>query len=241
MARKYTCNENFFDEYNLLSCYWAGFISADGCIHSFPENPLKQPFVRLNLAVKDKIHLEKLKNDISSTYPIVEYNVKLKSGKIYRTCYFLLNSRHLVNSLENNFNIVSKKSLILKPPTQIKSLEHKLAFIMGCYDGDGTITFAKRDNTFLTTICGGSKEFLLWIKEEFSKLLPDKIEYKLREEKKNRKNIKYVFQPQGRNILSLFSYLRKFKVPMLERKWKAVDVAVDMEKYQNLTQIKLTF
>lgn len=37
LHKKATVNDNFFSEYNALSCYYAGLIAADGCIREKEE------------------------------------------------------------------------------------------------------------------------------------------------------------------------------------------------------------
>src|ERR1035437_6230433 len=52
--RIYGVNDNYFNAPSNENCYWAGFIAADGNIHS-----KKKRLLRLKLQEKDKNHLEK--------------------------------------------------------------------------------------------------------------------------------------------------------------------------------------
>ena len=58
--RKYNVNDNFFEKTDVLNCYWAGFIAADGCI----IEGKKQNQLSIGLAKKDFNHLNLFKNDI---------------------------------------------------------------------------------------------------------------------------------------------------------------------------------
>lgn len=70
-----------------------------------------------------------------------------------------LNSKKMSNDLSNK-GIVPRKSLILKPPTISK--EFYLPFILGYFDGDGSISKTSQYNNFTISI-QGTQELLLWI------------------------------------------------------------------------------
>ena len=117
--KKYKCNENYFsellDEYRV---YWIGFIMADGCIY---KNSLQ-----FNLHWKDRTHLEKFKKDIQAKNPI--YHIR-------NACRLMISSKKICDDL-SKFNIVPRKSLIAKTPTNIPNnlIKH---FWRGMIDGDG--------------------------------------------------------------------------------------------------------
>ena len=63
--RQHNVNDDFFNNPNILNCYWAGFIAADGCIGRRNNNVLS-----IGLSSKDKQHLETFKNNINFSGPI---------------------------------------------------------------------------------------------------------------------------------------------------------------------------
>lgn len=137
-------NHSIFATFTKESCYWAGFIAADGCIS------LKKGYTfEVNLSIKDADHLQKLAKFLNFD--------KIKIRK--KTICLRFNSKELVSDLINNFNIVPKKSLILMPPNISNSyISH---FIRGYFDGDGTI--GKNIKISRIAILGTQK-FLKWIK-----------------------------------------------------------------------------
>lgn len=131
--RKYFINENFFSTYTPQSCYWAGFIAADGCIL---KPKCGNPVLSLHLAKRDKGHLRLFLVAANSNYPVKIY--KNRSPKIYYYCSLQIRNKKLVDDLKINFNIISRKSLILKYPIQMPNKFNKY-FIRGYFDGDGCI------------------------------------------------------------------------------------------------------
>ena len=131
----YIFNENYFDE--LLDehrTYWVGFIMADGCVY---KNTLQ-----FNIHRKDRTHLEKFKKDIQSNHII--YHIR-------NACRLMITSKKLCDSL-TKFNIVPRKSLIAKTPTNIPNnlMRH---FWRGVFDGDGSLYFIKDKRKRKTKIC----------------------------------------------------------------------------------------
>ena len=115
--RKFTndFNEELFSSFNEISCYIAGFIAADGCI-------IKDYGVKISIDIKDLYFLKSMAKYIGG-YEVKEYN---------NICSLQFNSKIMVNDLKYNFNIVNKKSLILKYPYQIP-IEYNSHFIRGYF------------------------------------------------------------------------------------------------------------
>jgi hypothetical protein len=128
----------------------------------------------------------------------------------------------MLADLKNNFNIVPRKSLILKPPKKL-SFEHSLAFIIGYIDGDGSIckTVDKIeknnkviDKEFIVLSICGTYEMLCWIKKFFDTLIPTpKLANVLKTGNIYRYGIK------GDRAIKLIKQLKLIGVPKLERKW----------------------
>jgi len=148
--KKHTVNENFFDEWNEQSAYILGLIYSDGNI---AWNPKKGYYsLTITASEKDKDHLEKIRNILSSTKPLL-YAPKTKS---YR---FIVNSKTLCKKLMR-LGVTPRKSLTIKFPKLPK--EHLKHFLRGIIDGDGSVRYfdRKRSPYFDITISSGSKIFL---------------------------------------------------------------------------------
>ena len=143
-------NENAFDEYSEESCYWAGFLAADGCVDSKNR-------VRVMLKYDDINHLEKLKAFLQSTHAISS-----NTDKYYR-CSFELTSTHICDVLDLNFNIIPNKTDKLKFPSHIPN-KYLVHYIRGYFDGDGSIceSFSNKNSitaSIYVTFASGCKSF----------------------------------------------------------------------------------
>lgn len=121
-SSKSNYNINFFSSFSKESCYWAGFIMADGCIR---KNTL-----HIKLAIKDKEHLQKFLNSINSNHPIY-----IKKDYVYIS----ISGKWFLQDLKDNFNILPRKTYIAEFPLQLPT-EFYSDFIRGYFDGDGCIT-----------------------------------------------------------------------------------------------------
>ena len=57
-SRKYSFKEDVWKTQTPESCYWAGFIAADGCLRKSGENCYS---LKTSLHIQDLDHLKKLK------------------------------------------------------------------------------------------------------------------------------------------------------------------------------------
>lgn len=142
-------NHSFFSKFTSESCYWAGFIAADGCIRNGKQ-------IAINLSNIDENHLKKFSK-------IINYKKSIKTKNNTSSLFF--GSKELITNINKNFNIVPKKSLILEPPMNIpkKLIYH---FIRGYIDGDGSYFY---DKTKIILEILGTYKMLSWIKKNFEK------------------------------------------------------------------------
>lgn len=139
------CIDNVFSTYTKESCYWAGFIAADGHIRK-NRNTLS-----IKLSITDYDHLVKFREFIGS-------KVDIKYNDTY--CYIDVNNPHVVYDLKTNFLIENNKTFALKfPPIDDEMKSH---FIRGFFDGDGSIT---KTTTITTSFTCASPEFMDELKE----------------------------------------------------------------------------
>lgn len=143
--RKYTLNEEFFDELNEKSAYWLGFLYADGYVRKRKSSEL-----RLKLKEDDKSHIEKFNNDLGSNSPIKYYS----DGKS-NSCYVSINSNKLVSKLFELGCVQNKTQEIRLPNIPNEFINH---FIRGYFDGDGSIYKVKKlPNSYKITICSNNE------------------------------------------------------------------------------------
>ena len=205
--RIYKRNDFIFSKINLLTCYWAGFIAADGYIDN------KAFALRVCLSKKDKIHLERLKD-------FLKYSGPLYQSKTNTNLHLDVISKQLLIDLENIFNIHTKKSLTLKPPKAL-TYEQSLAYIIGYIDGDGSIgynshLYKNKKYSYLRLRIIGTQKTLRWINHIF--------EMKADSVKHCRSKI-FIISFNNKNLLlKLKSFAIANTLPILNRKWDIINL-----------------
>lgn len=155
---KYTANYEIFETIDSKEkAYWLGFIAADGCNYQREHNAS----IILNIHQKDIEHLQKFKNFCNTDALIQTYESSIGYSNSTPMCKIVLNSIKMSNDLIDK-GIVPNKSLILKPPSISK--EYYLPFILGYFDGDGSISKLSQYNNYSVSF-QGTKEMLEWINE----------------------------------------------------------------------------
>lgn len=114
-------NIRFFSTYTPESCYWAGFIMADGCI--------RKTCLHIKLANKDREHLQKFLDCIHADYQI-------KGNNDY--CTIDISGPWFLYDLQTKFDIGPRKTFITRYPCIPSRFDRH--FIRGLLDGDGCIT-----------------------------------------------------------------------------------------------------
>lgn len=147
--------------------YWLGFIYADGYISKIDSSKKHQYLFEIQLAEKDKSHLEKLKNFFNSKKELTYHRGKIK-GVEHPAYRLSRQNKHLWESLYNK-GVIPQKSLILEFPTEEQvPKDLQPAFIRGYIDGDGCIAINQVNDLVYLGLVGSSK-FLDKIEELFGK------------------------------------------------------------------------
>lgn len=209
--RTLTVNDNYFSRYTVDTCYYAGFIAADGNI-SKERNRLT-----IGLSGKDKSFLETFAEKIESNGKIYESLTREK----YSSAVITITSPKICEDLEKNFNITPQKSLTLLPPP-IEDKELLDAFILGVLDGDGTISFLNKklkdgriSKRLLISVIG-TKEIVTMIKNRFEEIICGTVS---NPNHKNYTGNTYTIATTDAHARKLFLHYYKIDVPKLERKW----------------------
>jgi hypothetical protein len=197
-------DRTFFSQINLKNSYWAGFVAADGSV-SWKHNSFG-----LALAAKDREHLEKFAKMIGYTGSL-QHNRKTASYKLQ-----LYSNAQWAYDLENNFNIVPDKSLVLKGPYELHDDEHIKAFLVGYIDGDGCIKVCKRDRSLILDVFSGSELLVRWVKMELERI------YGLSPKKFYSYGNGHTYRVQGAAAEMILRDLAAMPIPRLQRKWSRV-------------------
>lgn len=129
---KYSFNENAFDIMTAESAYWLGFIYADGTIDK------KRPILRIILHKKDKIILEKFKQFLNATHPVLEFSNQRE------TACFQIVSKKLIGRL-NLLGVYPQKTKEIMFPYFLPE-KYYSDFIRGYFDGDGSLSTNGRNS-----------------------------------------------------------------------------------------------
>jgi hypothetical protein len=151
-------NRQFFDKLTSESCYWAGFVAADGNIDTTNGG------VIIALSEKDAEHLEKFRLAISSTSPILRRDTSNGYREARLSIY---GARECQEALYASFSVTPRKSLTLRPP-HLEQEEYIRSFIRGYMDGDGSISKTGKNDHWQVGFLG-TKEVLEWIKLQLQK------------------------------------------------------------------------
>lgn len=136
--RKYFFNEDYFKNVDSEEkAYWLGFIAADGCI-------LENGTLKIGLARKDSLHLEKFNKSIESNRPILfeKGTYIYKDGKTRDNPLVRYHGTELAKDLEK-YNVVPRKSFSFEPTLELIDLNLHRHYIRGYFDGDGWISIGK--------------------------------------------------------------------------------------------------
>jgi len=218
--RKYNIDFNFFEKINEINSYWAGFIAADGCIKT------KRREIVIGISEKDKKHLELFSIYLKYNGSLIKVPKKkskaingkpINSGPSVRM--ELYGVERLINGLKKNFNIEDRKSLILKPPVNLK-IKYALCYIAGYLDGDGHIHKYKNKNNKYSVGFIGTFEVLNWIKSTLDIIAPNEEgQHKGKEAKVFTKGKYPRYLIGGKRVFKLARKINKLKLPLLKRKW----------------------
>lgn len=153
---KYQYQQDIFEIIDTAEkAYWLGFLAADGCNYQREHNAS----IILNVHQKDMEHLNKFKQFCNTNAEIKSYIGYEGFSNQTPMCKIVLNSKKISNDLIDK-GIVPNKSLILQPPN-ISEQFYK-PFILGYFDGDGSISKTSQYNNYSISI-QGTKEILTWI------------------------------------------------------------------------------
>lgn len=205
--KKYTCNDRYFDRMSLEVCYWAGFIAADGYVNDASRG------LEITLSVKDIDHLQHFLDATGSDSRIEIFQNRPSQ------CRIRLNGIHRwLDVLEKKFNITTAKTATLQPP---KLTGNRLwAFVIGLLDGDGCIT---RNKGCISVKFVGTGAMMLWLKQLFDDNFQSYHKGHANIASIHYSDVVKRYEITGRRAQNILSFLKKIKVPKLERKWKYVN------------------
>jgi len=191
-------NIKFFNTYTKESCYWAGFILADGNVRS---NVAK---LQIALGKKDTNHLVKFSKAIKF------------SGKLYpdRECMrIIVSGKWLIDDLQDNYEIGPNKTFAAKISNKIpdKYISH---FVRGYFDGDGSLTKSKFATMANINITGN-----IYTVSKIIEVIEDKLNIKKSAICKSKKSFQTSYYGKKARVILDWMYKGSRKNMRLDRKY----------------------
>ena len=220
MGKHYKYNTDFFADKSLEACFYAGFISADGCIVENKKTGSKSLTVELKSTDRDFLEgfADALGASVSKEYERTHRKVKRE----YKSVRVRITNKKIIEDLEDIYNITARKSFTNIPPVNLNR-QQKLAFIAGYIDGDGCYTSYKsgeKRRPCLTMM--GTEDMMMWILKELS-------------EKKKRiyyKNNLCTLQFKGADAIKARESYINLELPFMKRKfrrWESLGVNLEIK------------
>jgi len=158
----YVFNHDSFEKFTPDSCYWAGFIAADGCISKQSD---RQNRLMIELSDKDTKHLENFSDYLQRVPNKIYKRTTTRNGTLCPLASINVCSNKISENLSDNFNIGPAKSFTLIPPKNIPDafISH---YIRGFMDGDGHVGCSKnaaQKKQKRLIFYSASKDILEWI------------------------------------------------------------------------------
>jgi hypothetical protein len=209
VPRKYSHDHSVWNEQTVESCYWAGFLAADGCV----QKRNKTWTLSLELARKDRSQVEAFRSFIGSDVQIFD------DERISKTSRMAVHFGEEWSNLMEGFLVTPNKTKRLRPP-EFESELLELSYLIGYLDGDGCICLVNRRGKLELTIrfVSSSFEVLDWIKSIRERLFNQKLKNKTSKIAKYGNSYSYAIA--GKTAIDMFNHLRNLRTPKLARKWE---------------------
>lgn len=216
---KYKYNKNYFNIPNLMNCWYAGWLAADGAILKRKCSDGIHYDLSWECHAQDKHIQELFIKELNYSSNTLEFLPTITPiNKLYE-----MHSRIRINHIEqmaedlkNNFSIINNKTYRLGPPN-LSSIELKLAYLIGLINGDGCIYFDNRIQNLSIYVVSSSEEIIKFVKNTIES-------FNFPKGKNKQVNISfrngcYKYTANGISAIYLFDLLRTINVPILSRKW----------------------
>lgn len=218
---KYYVNNNYFRTIdNEWKAYWLGFLYADGC------NDMSNSCIRLKLQIRDIEHVKSFRDSLQSDSSIKTFfsDQRIVGGRCVgpsELCAIYICNAQLCQQL-NNLGCIPNKTYVLQFPSseQVpdKFMRH---FIRGFLDGDGWISYSKKDGTPYVGFVG-MEQFLVPLRDFIVKKCG--VETVATRERKTRKSAaKEISWSSFLDCEKIYNYLYNDCNIYLERKLKKFD------------------
>ncbi len=237
---KYSYNRTFFDKMRPQSCYWAGILNTDGCLHFHKKT--NYPSISWAISSKDEDHIKRFISEIESNHPYSRkpqnspFNKKPIEDRNDILTLRLESPFEWIAALEK-YGFVQGKTR-RSPRLQSDILLHKLSLACGLIDGDGYIYRATDKRGIYIGLCGINKELLEWLKDIYEAFnIPTLSNRGLPQLDLIRDGNLYRWSVGGLSGAIFFHILRSIPVPKMSRKWDNPEILECLEYWKSRTDV----
>ena len=233
--RMYINHPNFIRDYFKVidtkeKAYWLGFLFADGYItieHTYSGDYYR---MGIELSEKDRILIEKFCKTIGLNSKYIKTRVRLHSytNKKYQLCSIRWGDQDFANDLikhgmEYEYDDEKGKRVKIMKLPDLLNHELMVAFILGFYDGDGSLGLikGKKRDSIYPILKSSNKEFLLEIREFFDiksdikSKIEEKYDFKREKFTKSKMYRLYLGIDLFREMLKIYKYsLDRKRIPL---------------------------
>jgi hypothetical protein len=224
--RKYARNDEYWSQPTIENSYWAGFIAADG---NLGYTKRRGYWLTIKLTETDRDVLDRLKLTLNYEGPLRHYKasdyVYKKDNKSGFPVGYIMHGNQAValditsalqyhKDLLLHYNIIPNKTFILQPPN-ITNMQMIKAYIAGYYDGDGSLSWHRKNNSPQWHILG-NVNMLQWIKYILESLTGE--HFTLMNKANKYSNISGIYKG-GAGVYKTLELFSDLHLPRLERKW----------------------
>jgi hypothetical protein len=156
MKRAKKCNDSYFSNIDTYNKAWLiGFLAADGTVRKEVNT------IKIGLSARDKEILEKIKEEVAIERTIKEYT----SQNGFDIVELEWSSYQQKQDLAK-YGVVPNKTYLENHLPTFENEKYTLAYILGYFDGDGSISVSK-DGYLRFRLCCYREEFLKDVKKFF--------------------------------------------------------------------------
>jgi hypothetical protein len=134
--------------------------------------------------------------------------------------------------LKRNFNLFAKKTYRLPPPN-LASDYLSCCYLIGLWDGDGTISLCRKTQQPQIRYGSASREIVQWVKEFVDAKFPFRVRDKAPGNVISKPDNSYhSLAIYGIRSIKIIDFFRRIDVPKFDRKWNNPEILTIIENYR---------
>lgn len=215
----YVFDQDYWNVPTKNNCYYAGFLMADGCI--FKEDNCSR--FLLNISLRDKDLMDNFQKEIKSNHKIRHYKKKSPgSDNIYDYIFLSIGGiQKWEEPLWKYYGMRPNKTKRFPAPNLTK-IEHKLAYTLGYFDGDGSV-LVRKNNTLVLSVISSNRTIIEYFKDLFESFNISRLNNTWKNNEiidRRNEGTAYLYHIGGFRACVIYELIMRTNPPFfLKRKW----------------------